>query len=513
MKKVREIIQYSDAIGSQRKIARLTGVSRPTVAEYIQAFQSSGLTVRQTGEMSDSELIEKLSVSTPIPENNRMQRLTDRFPEYGRRLKMVGMTLQILWDEYRAEDPAPYSYSRFCEVFQNYRKEESVTMHIEHKYGDRAFFDFAGKKLKVYNKETGEEKEVEVFIGILGGSQLTYVEAVESQKIPDTIGVTENAFHYFGGTPNASVFDCLKSVVTKGDKYEPITNPKFDHFLDHYGTINLPARPLHPRDKALVEGAVRIVYTRIYTKLHDQKFFSIKELNQEIRRHLEVHNDTPLTNLGISRRELFEQHERTILHRLPQIRYETHDFAVATVQLNYHVWFGLDKHYYSVPFNLRRKKVKIVAGTNTVEVYHDGLRVATHLRKRSYGYTTMPDHMPSHHRFLAEMNPERLMKWAEDKSPVIADFVSAILKKKPYPEQGYKSALGVIDLTKKYPVDRVTKACERAIYFNSINYQSVKEILKKGLDKIVDYKEDDLPGLIEDHENIRGSEYYEGVSQ
>ena len=195
------------------------------------------------------------------------------------------------------------------------------------------------------------------------------------------------------------------------------------------------------------------------------------------------------------------------------MRYELHDFAVATVQLNYHVWFGQDKHYYSVPFNLRRKKVKIVAGAKTVEVYHDGLRVATHLRKRSYGYSTIPDHMPSHHRFLAEMNPERLMKWAGDKSPIIADFVSAILKKKPYPEQGYKSALGVIDLTKKYPVDRVIKACERAFHFNSINYQSVKEILKKGLDKIVDYEQEDLPGLIEDHENIRGSEYYEGVLQ
>lgn len=513
MKKIREIIKYSEAIKSRRKIASLTGVSRPTVAEYIQAYHSSGLTVGQISEMSDSELIERMSVTAPTPENDRTRRLTNRFTEYNRRLKMVGMTLQILWEEYTAEDPAPYSYSRFCEIYQEHRKQDSVTMHIEHKYGDRAFFDYAGKKLKIYDRETGEGHEVEVFVGILGASQLTYVEAVESQKIPDTIGATENAFRYFEGTPNASVFDCLKSVVTKGDRYEPITNARFDHFLEHYGTINMPARPLHPRDKALVEGAVRIIYTRIYTKLHDQKFFSIRELSKEILRRLEDHNNTPLTNMDISRRELFEQNEKEALRPLPATRYEIHDFAFATVQLNYHVYFGEDKHYYSVPFHLRRKKVKIVAGKNTVEIHHDGLRVATHLRKRSFGYSTTADHMPSHHRFLAEMNPERLLKWAGDKSPVIAGFVAAILQSKPYPEQGYKSALGVIDLTKKFPVHRVTKACERAIYFKCINYQSVKEILKKGLDQLDDYGQADLPGLVGEHENIRGAEYYEGASR
>ncbi len=512
MKNIREIIKYSEAIKSHREIARITGVSRPTVAEYIRSFYSSSLTIEQVNKLSDSELLSKLSVRAPSPENDRLLRLTGNFTEYIRRLKQVGMTLQILWEEYTAQDPEPYSYSRFCEIFQEHRKEESVTMHIEHKYGDRAFFDFTGKKLRVYDRETGEEREVEVFVGILGASQLTYVEAVESQKIPDVIVATEKAFHYFGGTPNAAVFDCLKSVITKGDKYEPITNTKFDHFLDHYGTINLPARPLHPRDKALVEGVVRIIYTRIYTKLQDQTFFSLKELNKEIRLQLEDHNNTPLTNMGLSRRELFEQNEKETLHSLPKIHYEIPDFAFATVQINYHVYFGQDKHYYSVPFNLRRKKVKIVAGANAVEIHHDGQRVATHLRKRSFGYSTTADHMPSHHRFLAEMNPERLMKRAADKSPVIADFVAAILRKKPYPEQGYKSALGVIDLTKKYPVERVVKACERAMYYDSINYQSIKEILNKQLDAVTDYKETDLPGLTGEHENLRGSEYYEGVS-
>jgi hypothetical protein len=289
-----------------------------------------------------------------------------------------------------------------------------------------------------------------VFVGILGASQLTYVEAVESQKIPDTIGATENAFRYFGGTTDAVVFDCLKAVVTTGDRYEPKTNPQFDHFLEHYGPVNLPARPLHPRDKALVEGVVKIIYTRVYTEINKQKFFSLKELNNAILILLEKHNKTLLTNMGISRRDLFESNERKTLHPLPAARYELREFSTATVQINYHVFFSQDKHYYSVPYNLRKKKVRIIAGNNTVEIYHDGIRVATHLRKRAYGYTTKPEHMPSQHRFLNEMNPEKLIQWAEDKSPTIKEFVVALLETKPYPEQAYKASIGVIELTKKY---------------------------------------------------------------
>lgn len=512
MKKIRDIVRFSEVIKSQREISRITGVSRPAVSQYIEGVRKSGLSPEELNQLSDSELTTKLEPGTPAPESERLRTLRKRFPEFTRRLKEVGMTLQILWEEYRAEAANPYSYTRFCEIFHEYRKEEPVSMHIEHKYGDRAFYDYAGKKLRIYNKETGEEKELEVFVGILGASQLTYVEAVESQKIPDTIRATENSFRFFGGTTGAVVFDCLKAVVTRGDRYEPVTNLQFDHFLEHYGAVNLPARPLHPRDKALVEGVIRIIYTRIYTQINKQKFFSVKDLNAAIQVELEKHNNTLLTNMGISRRDLFESNERQSLHPLPVQRYELRDFGTATVQINYHVFFSQDKHYYSVPFHLRRKKVKIIAGKNTVEIYHDGVRVATHLRKRSYGYTTKQSHMPSEHRFLKEMNPEKLMGWAEEKSPVIKDFVAAILKKRPYPEQAYKASLGVIELTKKYPVSRVANACRRALHFNSISYQSVKEILRQSLDQHNDYIDEVSPTLFPEHENIRGSDYYTGGS-
>lgn len=512
MKKIRDIVRFSGVVKSQREISRLTGVSRPAVSQYIRSIRKAELSPTELDGLSDSELLGRLESDAPAPESERLHKLKEQFPEYVKRLKKVGMTLQILWEEYKGEHSDPYSYSRFCEIFQEYRKDDPVSMHIEHKYGDRAFFDYAGQKLKIYDKETGEAREVQVFAGILGASQLTYVEAVESQKTPDTIAATENAFRYFGGTTAAVVFDCLKAVVTTGDRYEPKTNPQFDHFLEHYGPVNLPARPIHPRDKALVEGVIKIIYTRIYTEINKQKFFSLKDLNRAILDLLDKHNNTPLTNMGISRRDLFETNEKQTLHSLPLVRYEFRDFAKATVQINYHVFFSQDKHYYSVPFNLRRKKVRIIAGTNTVEIYQDGIRVATHFRKRAYGYTTKPEHMPSQHRFLNEMNPEKLMRWAEEKSPVIKDFVAALLKRKPYPEQAYKASIGVIELTKKYSVSRVADACRRSIHYNSISYQSVKEILRQGLDQHDDYSDEASPSLFPEHENIRGSDYYAGGS-
>lgn len=506
MKQIRDIMKYGGVL-SLRKISEITGVSRPAVAGYLKSFGLSGLSLAQAGEMSDTELVNALREDISTPEKDRAKRLTEHFPDYVRRLKEKGMTLQILWEEYNQEDPQPYRYSRFCELFHAYCKDEPVTMHLEHRAGDRAFFDFAGEKVKIYDRSTGEEKECEFFVGILASSQLTYTEAVESQKVHDVITATENALLYFGGKPEAVVFDCLKSVVTKGSSYEPVTNARFDHFAEYCGTINLPARPNHPRDKALVEGAVRILYTRIYTELRKQKFFSLNELNREIHRLLEKHNDTPLTNLKISRRELFESTERATLKPLPPFRYEMPSFADAKVQISYHIYFREDNHYYSVPFKFKGKQARIVAGRGVVEIYIDGLRVATHPRKRVPGYSTTPEHMPSHHRFVSEMNPEKLIRMGQQKSDDIAEFVRQILEAKKHPEQGYRASLGVIHLTKKYPVDRVSRACRRAMHFKSISYRSVAEILEKGLES----HEDDL---IENclpfpsHDNIRGSSYY-----
>jgi len=513
MDKIKQIITCFEVNASQRETSRITGVSRPVVSEYIAAYQKSGLSRSDIEGMKDSEIIGIFETQNPAAENQRLNRLKVRFPDYIKRLKEKGMTLQILWEDYRSEDPEPCSYSQFCDIFSRFKKEESVTMHIEYKYGDKLLCDFTGAKLPVYEKETGAIREVEVFVAILGASQLTYVEAVESQKIQDVIKVTENSFQYFGGVPNAVVFDCLKSVVTKGNKYEPVTNIQFNHFLNHYDVISLPARPHHPKDKALVEGAVKIVYTRIFTRLKHMKHFSVEDLNVTIRELLEIHNSTALTNMKISRRDLFEGSEKSSLRSLPASRYDKHIISLATVLPNYHVYHQADNHYYSVPWKTARKQVKIIAGSHTVEIFHDGQRVAIHERKQTHGYSTAESHMPSHHRFIHELSPERVLELADAKSEIIRDYAAELIKSGGHPEKGCKAALGVIALTDKYSVERVSRAIKRAVHFKSFSYRSIVNILTNNLDQVDDWSEESGLAVIPvDHENIRGSDYYEEVS-
>ena len=508
MKQIREIIKYGRLL-SCRKIAALTGVSRPVVSDYLKAAEKAGLTNEKAARMADSALIEALAGEDVKPEAERTRRLKERFPGYVKRLKQKGMTLRILWAEYKGEDPQGYAYSRFCEMFYEYRQEDSVSMHLDHKVGDKAFFDFAGEKLTIHDRNTGKETACEFFVGILGASQLTYAEAVESQKIHDVRMGTENALRFFGGAPAAVVFDCLRAAVTKGSRYEPITNEKLDHFFEYYDTVNLPARPKHPKDKALVEGVVKILYTRIYTELRKKKFFSLKDLNKEIHRLLEHHNNTLLTNLQVSRRELYEETERDALKPLPSSPYEVPTFADRNVAADYHILLSEDRHCYSVPYRFAKKMARIVANQSTVEIFIDGLRVATHLRNRKPGYTTVPDHRPAHHRFVDAMTPEHVVEMARNKSEEIGAYVGQILEVKKHPEQGCKASLGVIRLTDKYSVERVSRACMRATHFKSYSYRTIKEILEKDLDTYeADLTADDRLQLPE-HDNVRGSDYYD----
>ena len=512
MKQIKEILKYKGTL-SQRKIAKITGVSRPTVAAYMEMFEKAGLDYQTSQELSDSELLEKAKGFEESVGDDRMRRLIGKFPDYLKRIKQKGMTLGILWEEYKSEDPDPYGYSRFCEIFQEYRKEEPAEMHIEHKAGDKAYFDFAGEKLHIKDRETGESREVEFFVGILGASQLTYAEAVENQKSEKVIQATENAFRYFGGVPSASVFDCLKAVVTTGHRFEPKTNAKFDHFLDYYDSVNLPARPLHPKDKALVEGVIKILYTRLYTELRKQTFFSLEDLNREIRRLLEEnHNNIPLTKIQISRRELFETTERQALKALPNHRYEIPSFADVKVQPNYHVYFHKDLRHYSVPHQYRGKKARIVATKAAVEVYIDGMRICTHQRDRSPGFTTKKSHLAPEHRFVEDMNPEKLLEKAKEYPPEIQSMVHGLLDRSRHPNQGSRWVTGIFDLAKKFGNERVARACDRAIYFENISYTSVKEILDKRLESYMEDRPDRSDIALPIHENIRGADYYKEAS-
>ncbi len=505
MEKVREIIRLKEQGGlSHRAIARALNLSRPVVKDYLGKIESRGLDYATIKHMDDSTLLEIIEGPGKTP-SKRYEVLSQQFEYFVKELKRPGVTLLRLWQEYRAEVADGYSYSQFCYHFQLWRSASELTMHLNHKAGDKMFMDFTGKKLHLVDKTTGKLKEVEVFVAVLGASQYTYVEALASQRKEDWIKANQNAFHYFGGVPRALVPDCLKAAITKPDKYEPDINPEYADFARHYQTVILPARPKRPKDKALVEGAVRIVYAWIFAPLRNRIFTSLEELNGAIREELQKYNAKPMQKSNLSRKELFEQIEKAALLPLPQEKYTIRNFKSLKVQFNYHVYLSEDKHYYSVPYRYRAKRVQLIYTHSVVEIFHQNHRIAFHKRDRTpNGYTTLKEHMPPHHQAMSDWNPQRLINWANHMGEYVKAVVEHILAHRPHPEQAYKVCLGILNLAKKFDQSRLNKACRIAIAFQHYSYKGIKNILENRLEE----QQLDCFEALPEHQNIRGNHYY-----
>lgn len=512
MTTLRQIIRLRSENYSQRAITRYLGIARNTIGKYLKLIEVSGLDCNDLLSLSDQDLDELFSPEPKGPNKpEQYEHLVSLFPDFEKELKKVGVTKLLLWAEYKNEYPNGYGYSQFNHYFMEWLKNKDVSMHFEHKAGDKVFVDYTGKKLEVVDKETGEVKKVEVFVAILGASQLTYVQASYTQRKEDFIRAVENAFIYFGGVPKAIVPDNLKSAVTRSDKYEPEINESFLDFAIHYSTTVLPARAGKPKDKALVESAVNISYKRIFAPLRKQTFYSIEELNAAIRELLDKHNNTPLQGKDYSRRELFEQIEKSVLYALPLSTYEFKQFKWLTVQKNSHVYLHEDKHYYSVPYRYTGEKIKLIYTSSIVEIYHNTTRIAYHKRNYSRSkYTTVKSHMPSTHSFVSDWNKEKFINWAESIGEATTELVSKILESKPHPEQAFKTCLGIFAQVKKAGPIRLEKACRRAIEYRSYDLRTVKRILENGLEDI-EIQEDQYQLPV--HQNIRGNNYYNQDNQ
>jgi len=510
MKKIREIIRLDEQAGlSQRQIAQATGVSRPVVAQTIQKARVKNLKLEAVRQMNDTELAKLLS--EPGKPIKKADILAGNFPTYAKELKKTGVTLQLLWNEYRKENPEGLSYTQFCFHYQKWREDARISMHNEHKPGDKMFIDYTGQKMEIISAETGVKTPCEVFIAILPCSQYTYVEATLSQNQESFMRSTENSLRYFGGVVSAIVPDNLKSGVIKADIYEPDLNPLFADFAEYYRCAVLPARARKPKDKAHVENAVKIIYTRVFAPLRHTVFHTIEELNQVIREKLEEHNNQLFQKMDISRKALFKEVERGHLKPLPVYRYPLKHFQNnARVGFNYHVELKEDKHYYSVPYLLRGKKVNFIYDDRNVAIYHDNIRIYQHRRNRqNYRYTTIREHMPPQHRFKDNWNPDKLKWWASNVGEDTLRAVSLIFETKPYPEQAYKSILGVLNLATKHGHTALNLACRKACNMERVNYHFIKEQTEYIRDQYEKENESKQLSLLpSDHENIRGNEYY-----
>jgi len=507
MSNIRHILRLHTQKQTQAEIIVQTGILRKTLKKYIEAFKAGGLSFEEINELDDKDIEELFEIEDENLFNDKQEALYKYFPSVDRELKRKGVTMQLLWEEYIKKYPDGVSQPQFKRHLFRWKSRITPTMRKEHKAGDKMYIDFAGEKLSIIDTKSGQVKPVEVFVAILGSSQLTYVQAVMTQRKEDFIPACEDALHYYGGVPAAIVPDNLKSAVTKSSKYEPTINETFADFAEHYNTTILPARAYKPKDKALVENVIKIIYTRIYAKIRDEKFNSLDELNKAILLALEEHNNQILTGKEASRRQQFEEIERSTLLTLPALRYEFKKQLLATVLSFGHICLTPDKHYYSVPYTFIGKKVKAMFTRYNVEIFSDYDRIALHKRAyTAHKYTTDNEHLSPSHRFICELTPDRFLKQADEIHKDVKLYIHKILDHASHPEQAYKICIGVLGFARKVGNERLTRACQRALEYKIYSYKKIKNILEKGLDRQTEDENDEIK--MPKHDNIRGADYY-----
>ena len=503
MRKIREALRLRADGLSGRQMALSLSLARATVSDYLHRANVAGLSWPLPADLSDGDL-ERLLFPRTAGDVGGSYPQPDWAYTHGE-LRRKGVTLSLLWEEYRAVHPNGYGYSRFCELYTRWEGKLSPVMRQRHPAGERLFVDYAGATMDVVCPQTGEVRTAQLFVATLGASSYTYVEASWTQSLPDWISSHIRSFGFFGGVPAQVVPDNLKAGVTKACFYEPAINRTYADMAMHYDTAIVPARPRKPKDKAKVEGAVLLVERWILARLRNQRFFSLDELNAAIWPLMDQLNGKVTRHLGASRKDLFEALDRPALKSLPVEPYVYAEWKECRVGLDYHIDVG--RHYYSVPHQLLKQKLWVRITARTIEAYFKGQRVAAHQRTSgNRQHSTHRDHMPANHRFRTDWTPERIRRQAARIGPNTEAYVEVIMCERRHPEQGYRSCMGVLRLAKTFGRDRLEAACARAVEINARSYSSLHSILKNGLDRQSRTRAPDEPAIT--HPNIRGAEYF-----
>ena len=506
MRKIKEVLRLKWEFGSSNKqIANSCNIARSTVREYLRRAQNAGLSWPLDRDLDDSALENLLFPLTPvIPSSQRQMPPMDYL---FREMKKKGVTLQLLWYEYKETNPDGYQYSQFCHLYRQWVKKLDVTLRQEHRAGEKLFVDYAGQTFPIIDRDTGEIIDAYIFIAALGASNYTFAEASLRQDLPSWIDAHVHAFEFFGGVTEILVPDNTKTGIKHPCRYEPDINPTYQELADHYATTVIPARPGHPRDKAKVESAVLVAERWILAALRNHQFFSLAELNRAIGEKLHDLNSRKFNKLNTNRRALYETIDKPALKPLPVRRFEYAEWKKLMVNIDYHI--EVEHHYYSVPHQLVKKQVDVRITSHTVEVLFKNRRVASHKKNPQQGlFTTLPEHMPKSHQRYLEWTPSRIIKWAANNGPNTEKLVTRIMENRPHPEQGFRSSLGIIRLAKHHDPQRLENACARALRIKGYSYKSVKSILKNGLDQQPLLFDQIDQTCSPDHQNIRGKHYY-----
>lgn len=503
MRKIKEVLRlkYTHAL-SNVQIGTSFNLSRECVRQYIKRAEQAGLSWPLPEEMDDAELEKRLfrdaNQAAQVPHPDWMV--------VHQELKKKGVTLMLLWEEYKEVYPHGYQYSRFCKLYRAFRSKLHPTMRQTHKAGDKLFVDFSGLTVPWVDSQTGEIYKAEIFVAVLGASNYTYVEACESQSLPNWIEAHVRALEFIGGVPSSGVPDNLKSGVKKPHHYDPDVNITYQDFACHYTMAIIPTRVEKPRDKAKAEVGVQGIQRRILAPLRHHTFFRVADINKAIAPLLEDYNKRPFQDLPGSRLSQFLLIDKPALKPLPKERYQYAEWKKAKVNIHYHVAF--EKHFYSVPYVYIKEDVTLRITQTTIECYYQNQRIASHLRCFRPGHTTIREHMPKAHQAHVEWTPERLLNWAKKIGTSTEKLIESVIQSRAIPEQSFRACLGILRLGKAYGEDRLENAAKRAVAIGSTRYQSIESILKRGLDKQPLPTTDPNPTTPSSHSNVRGPHYY-----
>ncbi|MNF52631.1 IS21 family transposase [Pseudomonas borbori] len=505
MRKIREVLRLKFEAGlSARQIAASVQVGRATIGDYLSRCKAAGLSWPLPSSLSDAELERRLFPALPTVPSE--QRPLPDWPAIQAELRRPGVTLALLWQEYRLAHPQGYQYSWFCDHYRAWQGRLDVVMRQEHRAGEKLFVDYAGQTVPVIDRHSGEIRQAQVFVAVLGASSYTFAEATWSQQLPDWLSSHARCFAFLDGVTEIVVPDNLRSAVSKAHRYEPDINPSYRDLAEHYGVAVVPARARKPRDKAKAEVGVQVVERWILAALRNRQFFSLDELNRAIAVLLERLNARPFKKLPGSRQSAFDTLDRPALRPLPEQPYVYAEWKKARAHIDYHV--EVDGHYYSVPYQLVKKQLEVRLTARTVECFHANQRVASHLRSMHKGrHSTLTEHMPKSHREHAEWTPQRLIHWAEKTGPNTAGVIQDILERRVHPQHGYRACLGILRLGKNYGEERLEAACQRALSLGACSYKSLESILRQGLERLP-LAQANLPLLPDEHANLRGPGYY-----
>ena len=507
MRKLKEVLRLHSLGLSQHQIARSCAISQSTVHEYVSAAQAAGLQWPVPEDWGDQQIEQALFPQRPAPAVWRKHPEPDWARIHEELQTHKDLTLQLVWQEGRENDPEGYGYSRFCDLYRRWLKKLDLVLRQEHRAGEKMFVDYAGATIPAYDPQSGEAHPAAVFVAVLGASSYTFAEATAGQDLRNWTGSHMRAFEFFGGVVEVVVPDNLKSAVTHPSYYEPDLNPTYRDLGEHYGVAIIPARPYRARDKAKAEVGVQVVQRWIVAALRKRKFFSLEEVNQAIAELLVRLNERPFRKRPGSRATLFAQLDRPALKPLPATRFQFGEWKTARVNIDYHIEVG--RHFYSVPYALVHQEVDVHLTAETVEVLHRGVRVASHIRSDvAAKATSLSEHMPKAHQRYLGRTPSTLIEEGQQVGPSTGQLVEAILAAKRHPEQGYRSCLGILRLAKTYPPERMEAAARRCLRARAYNFQSMDSILKNQLDRLP------LPGdppvrPAVDHDNIRGAGYFD----